>query len=50
MDEVLFAVRYWHLGEVVSGMDVLKLLEASGSQSGQTSERLTMTKVTVEVK
>ena len=37
-------------GEVVSGMDVLKLLEASGSQSGQTSERLAMTKVTVEVK
>ncbi len=37
-------------GEVVSGMDVLKALEAKGSQSGQTSERLAMTKVTVEVK
>jgi peptidyl-prolyl cis-trans isomerase B (cyclophilin B) len=37
-------------GEVVSGMDVLKALEAKGSQSGATSERLAMTKVTVEVK
>lgn len=37
-------------GEVVSGMDVLKALEAKGSQSGQPSERLAMTKVTVEVK
>ncbi len=37
-------------GEVVSGLDVLKALEAKGSQSGATSERLLMTKVTVEVK
>ncbi|MEQ1834008.1 MAG: peptidylprolyl isomerase [Candidatus Eisenbacteria bacterium] len=37
-------------GEVVSGMDVLKALEAKGSQGGQTSERMAMTKVTVEVK
>jgi cyclophilin family peptidyl-prolyl cis-trans isomerase len=37
-------------GKVVSGMDVLKALEAKGSQSGATSERLAMTKVTVEVK
>ena len=37
-------------GEVVEGMDVLKTLEAAGSQSGRTSERLTMDKVTLEVK
>jgi cyclophilin family peptidyl-prolyl cis-trans isomerase len=37
-------------GEVVEGMDVLKTLEAAGSQSGRTSERLTMDKVTIEVK
>ena len=37
-------------GEVVSGMDVVKALEAAGSQSGATSEKLLMTKVTIEVK
>lgn len=37
-------------GEVVEGLDVLKTLEAAGSQSGRTSERLTMDKVTFEVK
>ena len=37
-------------GEVVEGMDVLKALEAVGSQSGKTSEPLAMTKVTAEVK
>jgi len=37
-------------GEVVEGMSVLKALEATGSQSGRTSERLTMDKVTIEVK
>ena len=37
-------------GEVVEGLDVLKKLEASGSQSGKTSEPLKMEKVTVEVK
>lgn len=37
-------------GEVVEGMDVLKTLEAAGSQGGQTKERLTMDKVTLEVK
>ena len=37
-------------GEVVEGMDVLKTLEGLGSQSGRTSERLTMDKVTLEVK
>ncbi len=37
-------------GEVVEGMDVLKTLEGAGSQSGRTSERLTMDKVTFEVK
>jgi cyclophilin family peptidyl-prolyl cis-trans isomerase len=37
-------------GEVVEGMDVLKKLEAAGSQSGRTSEPLKMEKVTVEVK
>jgi hypothetical protein len=31
-------------------MDVLKKLEAAGSQSGQTSEPLKMEKVTVEVR
>ena len=36
-------------GEVVSGMDVLKALEAKGSQNGATSEKLMMTKVTIEV-
>ncbi len=37
-------------GEVVEGMDVVKKLEAAGSQSGRTSEPLSMSKVTVEVK
>jgi cyclophilin family peptidyl-prolyl cis-trans isomerase len=37
-------------GEVVEGMDVLKKLEAAGSQSGKTSEPLKMEKVTIEVK
>jgi peptidylprolyl isomerase len=37
-------------GEVVEGMDVLKALEASGSQSGKTSKPLKMEKVTAEVK
>ena len=31
-------------------MDVLKALEAAGSQSGRTSEPLKMEKVTIEVK
>ncbi len=37
-------------GEVVEGMDVLKKLEAAGSQSGRPSEPLLMNKVTIEVK
>jgi cyclophilin family peptidyl-prolyl cis-trans isomerase len=37
-------------GEVVEGMDVMKKLEAAGSQSGKTSEPLSMSKVTIEVK
>ena len=37
-------------GEVVEGMDVLKALEAAGTQSGRPTERLTMDKVTIEVK
>lgn len=37
-------------GEVVEGMDVVKKLEAAGSQSGRTSEPLQMEKVTAEVK
>ena len=37
-------------GAVVEGMDVLKKLEASGSQSGATTEPLKMEKVTIEVK
>jgi cyclophilin family peptidyl-prolyl cis-trans isomerase len=36
-------------GEVVEGLDVLKKMEAAGSQSGQTSKRMTMDKVTIEV-
>jgi cyclophilin family peptidyl-prolyl cis-trans isomerase len=37
-------------GEIVEGMDVMKKLEAAGSQSGRTSEPLKMEKVTIEVK
>ncbi len=37
-------------GEVVEGMDVLKALEAAGSESGTTKEKLVMEKVTIEVK
>jgi cyclophilin family peptidyl-prolyl cis-trans isomerase len=37
-------------GEVVGGMDVLKALEAKGSPSGATAEKLAITKVTIEVK
>jgi len=37
-------------GEVVGGMDALKAIEAKGSQSGATSEKIVMTKVTIEVK
>ena len=37
-------------GEVVEGKDVLKALEAAGSAGGQTSEKLFMTKVTIEEK
>ncbi len=37
-------------GEVASGMDVLKAIEAKGSQSGATSEKMSITKVTIEVK
>ena len=37
-------------GEVTEGMEVLKKLEALGSESGATSQPLTMEKVTIEVK
>ena len=37
-------------GEVVSGMDTLKKLEAKGSRSGRTTEELKIVKATVEVK
>jgi cyclophilin family peptidyl-prolyl cis-trans isomerase len=37
-------------GEVVEGMDVLKKLEAAGSQNGATSEPLLIEKMTMEVK
>ena len=37
-------------GKVIEGMDTLKKLEAVGSPSGRTSEPLSMTKVTIEVK
>jgi len=36
-------------GEVVEGMDVLKKLEANGSQSGATSKKMWIEKCTVEV-
>ena len=36
-------------GEVVKGMDALKKLEASGSQSGKTSEKLEIVKATIRV-
>ena len=36
-------------GTVVEGMDTLKALEAAGSRSGQTSEKLVMEKVSIEV-
>ena len=36
-------------GEVVDGLDVLKKLEAAGSQSGQTSEPLAIDKATITV-
>jgi peptidyl-prolyl cis-trans isomerase B (cyclophilin B) len=36
-------------GEVVEGQDVLKALEAAGSQSGKTTEPLKMNKVEIEV-
>jgi cyclophilin family peptidyl-prolyl cis-trans isomerase len=37
-------------GEVVEGLDVVQKLEAAGSRSGAPTERLTLDKVTVEVK
>jgi cyclophilin family peptidyl-prolyl cis-trans isomerase len=36
-------------GKVVDGMDTLKKLEAVGSEGGGTSEKLTITKVTIQV-
>ena len=36
-------------GEVVEGMDVVKKLEASGSESGRTKEALSIKKTTIEV-
>lgn len=36
-------------GEIVEGMDVMKKLEAVGSQTGQTSEPVKMEKVTIEI-
>jgi peptidylprolyl isomerase len=36
-------------GEVVSGQDTLKALEACGSPSGRTTEKLTITKASIEV-
>jgi peptidyl-prolyl cis-trans isomerase B (cyclophilin B) len=37
-------------GEITQGMDTMKKLEAAGSQSGRTTEPLTLEKVTIEVK
>ena len=36
-------------GEVIDGMDAVRKLEAVGSRSGQTSERLTMDRATISV-
>ncbi len=36
-------------GEVVEGHDVLKTLEKAGSQSGKTSESLSIEKATIEI-
>jgi len=36
-------------GKVVEGMDTVKKLEAAGSQSGKTSEPLTIDKVTIQI-
>jgi cyclophilin family peptidyl-prolyl cis-trans isomerase len=36
-------------GKVVEGTDVLKKLEAVGSQSGKTSEPLSIDKITIKV-
>jgi peptidyl-prolyl cis-trans isomerase B (cyclophilin B) len=41
---------YTVFGEVIEGLDVLKKLEAAGSSSGATTERLTIDKCTIEVK
>jgi len=37
-------------GEIIEGKDTLKKLEAAGSESGATKEKLTLDKVTIEVK
>ncbi len=42
--------RHTIFGEVVEGMDTLRELEKRGSQTGETSERLVMTKTSIEVK
>jgi len=36
-------------GKVVEGMDIVKKLEAAGSESGKTSEPLSITKITIKV-
>jgi cyclophilin family peptidyl-prolyl cis-trans isomerase len=41
--------RHSILGEVVEGMETLKTLEQCGSQSGQTSQSLIMTRTTISV-
>ncbi len=41
--------RHTVFGEVTDGMDVLKKLEAAGSQSGRTSEPLTIVKASIVV-
>ena len=41
--------KYTIFGEIVDGMETLKELEKRGSEGGATSERLVMTKTTIEV-
>ena len=41
--------KHTAFGEVVDGLDTLKALEAAGSQSGTTSEELSMTSCSIAI-